>query len=102
MKYIQATNTGKGFITHIDTVFGKISGHSGNIYAVSDNIATEWAVRVNGVEKTLEEAQAIVLTAAQSSWDEANSADYEGMPPEFKQQMLEKLGERPTSANLPV
>lgn len=94
MKYVQATNTGKGFITHEDRALGHMSGHSGDIYAVSDN-HTAWITRVNGVEKTLDEAESIALADAQQGWDSNN------VPNETSEQKVQRLGARPTSANLP-
>jgi hypothetical protein len=95
MKYVQATNTGKGFITHADRALGYISGHGGDIYAVADNMPA-WITRVNGVEKTLEEAQAIILPLAQDAWDKANMLEDSPM------KKLRPIGERPTFISLPV
>jgi hypothetical protein len=95
MKYVQATNTGKGFITHADRALGYISGHAGDIYAVADNMIA-WIARVNGVEKTLEEAQAIILPLAQDAWDKNNK------PNETAEQKITRLGERPTIVTLPT
>lgn len=94
MKYILATNAGKGFITHEDRALGYMSGHAGNIYAVSDNHAA-WINRVNGTIKTLMEAKAIVLAAAQSGWDKNNK---EG---ETVEEKIERIGARPASVDLP-
>jgi hypothetical protein len=94
MKYVQATNTGKGFVTHEDRALGHISGHSGDIYTVA-NTHTAWIARVGGVEKTLEEATAIVLAAAQSSWDLNNQ------PNETAEEKVKRIGDRPTSVELP-
>ncbi len=57
MKYYQAQNTGKGFITHQDNELAHVSGYPSNIW-VSEN--TAWAARVGAVEKTKAEAQAII------------------------------------------
>jgi hypothetical protein len=94
MKYVQATNTGKGFITHEDRTLGHISGHASDIYAVA-NEHTTWISRVGGVEKTLAEAEAIVLTAAQAGWDNSN------VDGETAEQKVERLGARPESVSLP-
>ena len=94
MKYVQATNTGKGFITHEDRTLGHISGHADDIYAVSDN-HTGWVARVGGVEKTLEEATAIVLSSAQQGWDANNR------PNETPEEKTKRIGVRPTSVELP-
>lgn len=94
MKYVQATNTGKGFITHEDRELGHISGHAGDIYAVGDN-HTAWISRVNGTVKTLAEAKAMALAAAQSGWDSSN---VEG---ETAEEKIERVGARPESVDLP-
>lgn len=60
MKYFQAENTGKGFITHQDNEVAHISGYPADIW-VTEN--TAWAARVGAVEKTKEEAQAIIDAA---------------------------------------
>jgi hypothetical protein len=57
MAYYQAENTGIGFITHDDNETSHISSYPGNIW-VTEN--TAWAQRVNAIEKTKEEAQALV------------------------------------------
>ena len=60
MKYFVAENTGKGFITHEDNQLSHIAGYPANIW-VTEN--TAWAERVSAVEKTKEEAQALVDAA---------------------------------------
>lgn len=57
MAYFVAENTGKGFITHEDNEIAYIAGYPANIW-ITDN--TAWAARVGAVEKTKEEAQALV------------------------------------------
>lgn len=94
MKYVQATNVGKGFITHEDRELGHMSGYGGDIYAVS-NDHTAWISRVNGTEKTLAEAEAIVLAASQSAWDSNNK---EG---ETAGEKIGRIGARPESVDLP-
>jgi|OM-RGC.v1.031581406 hypothetical protein len=94
MKYVQATNIGKGFITHEDRALGDMSGYGGDIYVVSDN-HTDWITRINGTVKTKKQAEAIVLAAAQENWDNDNQ------PEETPEQKVERLGERPSSISLP-
>jgi hypothetical protein len=69
MAYYQATNTGIGFITHEDNETSHISGYPGDIW-VTEN--TTWASRIGAVEKTKEEAQALVDAAISGSVDENN------------------------------
>lgn len=59
MAYFVAENTGLGFITHEDNEAAHISGFPANIW-ITEN--TAWASRVSAVEKTKEEAQALVDT----------------------------------------
>jgi hypothetical protein len=65
LKYYQAENYGVGFITHEDSERSSISGYPGNIW-VTENV--QWAERVGAVEKTKQEAQAIVDTAVSASY----------------------------------
>ena len=95
MKYYQATNTGKGFVTHADRELAHLSGHPGDIWTVGDANAG-WGARVNGVEKTLEEATAIVLATSQTGWDASTVAG------ETAEQKIERIGARPTTIALPV
>jgi hypothetical protein len=59
MAYYQVENTGVGFITHEDNETAHIAGYPANIW-ITDN--TAWASRVEAIEKTKEEAQALVDT----------------------------------------
>jgi hypothetical protein len=95
MKYYQATNTGKGFVTHADRELAHLSGHPGDIWTVGDANAG-WGARVGGVEKTLEEATAIALASAQIGWDNSNQ------PGETPEEKIARIGERPSTIELPV
>ena len=64
MAYFQATNTGKGFITHADNEAAHVAGFPGNVW-VTEN--TAWASRVGAVSKTKVEAQALVDAAIAGS-----------------------------------
>jgi hypothetical protein len=57
MTYYVAVNTGKGFITHEENELAHIAGYPGDVW-VTDNAT--WASRVGAIEKTKEEAQALV------------------------------------------
>lgn len=57
MKYYQVENTGEGFITYVDNETAHIAGFPANIWATEN---TTWADRVGAVEKTKEEAQALI------------------------------------------
>lgn len=95
MKYFIATNTGKDFYTHADRELAHLSGHPGNVWAVGDANAA-WGARVGGVEKSLEEATAIALGAAQDHWDNNNVSD------ETAEQKIARIGTRPTEISLPT
>jgi hypothetical protein len=57
MAYYYAENTGLGFITHEDNEISHVSGYLANIWETEN---TAWAERVGAIEKTKEEAQAII------------------------------------------
>jgi len=57
MAYYQVENTGLGFITHEDNEAAHVAGFPADIW-VTEN--STWAARVGAVEKTKEEAQALV------------------------------------------
>lgn len=64
MAYFQATNTGKGFITHAENESNHVAGYPGNVW-ITEN--TTWAARVGAVSKTKVEAQALVDAAIAGS-----------------------------------
>ena len=66
IKYYVAENTGKGFITHLENAASHIAGHPANVYTTEN---TSWAARVNAVEKTKEEAQALVDAELSGSYE---------------------------------
>ena len=76
-QYCTAINWGKGFITANDSRKIGFSSYPGDIWKVPANRqdANRWITGVNGVRKTLEEAQAIVdAKIAQLQ------ADYDAIP----------------------
>lgn len=79
MNYYFKQHTGlKGFITHEDNESAHIAGYPGDIW-VTEN--TTWATRVGAVEKTKEEAQALVDAAISGSV-------YEGDVPNAGEQVV--------------
>ena len=71
--YCVATNTGKGFITRVDSLKFWISGYPGNVW-VCDDIpeSRDWGARNSAASKTKSEAQTIVtniINDAQDAWD---------------------------------
>ena len=77
--YGVATNTGKGFITANDRQKFFIRGYPANVWMVGNNVdGAMWLAEKNGVEKTKEEAQALIdaeITAAQEAWDAQSDED---------------------------
>jgi hypothetical protein len=74
--YYQATNWGKGFITHADNESAHIAGYPADIW-VTEN--TAWAARVSATEKTQAEAQALVdavVAQAQANWTAESGQSY--------------------------
>lgn len=57
MAYFIAENTGEGFITHEDNELAQVLGFPANVWVTENRT---WAERVGAVEKTKEEAQALV------------------------------------------
>lgn len=76
MKYCIAENTGQGFITHRDSFLFEFQGYPLNIWVLKDNTGDlDWIQRVNGVQKTKKEAQALLdaeTLRLQQEWDLAN------------------------------
>lgn len=76
MRYYHVKHTGiKGFITHEDNESAHVAGYPGDIW-VTEN--TTWANRVGAVEKTKEEAQALLDAAISGSVygeDEPNAGE---------------------------
>jgi hypothetical protein len=64
LKYYQAQNYGKGFITHEDNEFKHVAGYPGDIYVTENDV---WAQRVGATELTKEQAQQIVDQVVETS-----------------------------------
>ena len=61
MIYVQATFTGRGFITHEDRNNFDIRNISNDIWTLDDNAESQlWIARVGGTIKTKDEAQTII------------------------------------------
>ncbi len=65
MAYYEATNTGKGFITHEDNELAHVAGYPGNIWGTTN---TTWASRVGATSKTKSQAQTIVDATISGSY----------------------------------
>ena len=96
-KYSVKENWGKNangdpFIRHEDKKMFYIEGFPGDVWVTDDNVYAErWISRVNGVEKTKSQAQAIV----DSEIDDAQAV-YDALSEEKK-----ALQSRPTDITLP-
>ena len=61
MIYVQATHTGKGFVTNEDRNNFDIGNVATDIWILEDNAQSQlWIARVSGTIKTKDEAQIIV------------------------------------------
>jgi len=98
-QYCVAENWGKGFIDHNEAIKISFSSFPGNVWQVPayNKHANLWIAKVNGTNKTLAEAQAIVdaeVTTSQNTWDGDN---VEG---ETAEQKEDRLGARPADITL--
>jgi hypothetical protein len=71
--YSVMTNTGKGFITHVDSRAFWIGGYPANVWVATDcRESRHWVARNNGVSKTKDQAQTLVTAAVdadKAAWD---------------------------------
>ena len=71
--YSVMTNTGKGFITHVDSRAFSIQGFPADVWVATDvRESRHWVARNNGVSKTKDQAQTLVTAAVeayQATWD---------------------------------
>ena len=77
--YWVVANSGKGFITHVDSRKFWISGYPGNVW-VCDDIpeSRDWGARNSAATKTKSQAQTIVtniIEAQQATWDDLSDDD---------------------------
>ena len=87
-QYCVAENWGKGFITHTNSIKMSPKSFPGNVWRIATNsqYSNKWVTAVNGVHKTLVEAQAIVdakIILQQTAWDAIPADDprkIEGSP----------------------
>ena len=82
--YWVVANSGKGFITHVDSRKFWIRGYQANVW-VCDDIpeSRDWGARNSATSKTKSEAQAIVnteVTNAQNAWDALSTAEKNNTP----------------------
>ena len=97
--YSVMTNTGKGFITHVDSRAFWIGGYPANVWIATDiRESRHWVARNNGVSKTKDQAQTLVtaaVDATQDAWDDDNVAD------ESSAEKITRLGNKPGDVTIP-
>ena len=97
--YSVMTNTGKGFITHVDSRAFWRQGFPANVWVATDvRESRHWVARHNGVSKTKDQAQTLVtaaVDAAKTAWDDDN---VEG---ESSAEKIIRRGPKPTTITLP-
>ena len=97
--YSVMTNTGKGFITHVDSRAFSIQGYPANVWVATDvRESRHWVARHNGVSKTKDQAQTLVTAAVdalQDAWDDDNEEC------ESSAEKIERLGAKPATITLP-
>ena len=98
-QYCVAENWGKGFITHTNSIKMSPRSFPGNVWRIATNsqYSNKWVTAVNGVHKTLVEAQAIVdaeILLQQTAWD--------AIPEDDERKIEESMGyfPRPTDITL--
>ena len=93
------TNTGKGFITHVDSRAFWRAEYPANVWVATDvRESRHWVARNNGVSKTKDQAQTLVTAAVdalQDAWDDDN---VEG---ESSAEKITRLGPKPTDITIP-
>ena len=97
--YWVVANSGKGFITHVDSRKFWISGYPANVW-VCDDIpeSRDWGARNSAATKTKSQAQTLVtnvVNTAKGTWDDD---DVDG---ETAAEKIERLGPKPTTITLP-
>ena len=97
--YWVVENSGKGFITHVDSRKFWRRGYPGNVW-VCDDIpeSRAWGARNSAASKTKSQAQTVVtniIDDAKDAWDADNE---EG---ESSAEKIRRLGSKPTDITLP-
>ena len=97
--YSVMTNTGKGFITHVDSRAFWIQGYPANVWVATDlRESRKWVARNNGVSKTKDQAQTLVtavVDTAKAAWDDDN------VKSESSAEKIIRIGKKPTDITIP-
>ena len=97
--YWVVANSGKGFITHVDSRKFWISNYPGNVW-VCDDIpeSREWGARNSAASKTKSQAQTVVTNVSNDAKDAWDDNDVDG---ETEAEKITRLGPKPTDITLP-
>ena len=97
--YSVMTNTGKGFITHVDSRAFWRAGYPADVWVATDvRESRHWVARNNGVSKTKDQAQTLVtaaVDAAKTAWDDNN------VESESSAEKIARLGPKPVDVTIP-
>ena len=97
--YSVMTNTGKGFITHVDSRAFWIGGQPANVWVATDcRESRHWVARHNGVSKTKDQAQTLVTAAVDALKDAWDDDNVEG---ESSAEKITRLGAKPVDITIP-
>ena len=97
--YSVMTNTGKGFITHVDSRAFWIGGYPANVWVATDlRESRKWVARHNGISKTKDQAQTLVTAAVDAAQDAWDDDDVDG---ESSAEKITRLGAKPTDITIP-
>ena len=97
--YSVMTNTGKGFITHVDSRAFWLQGFPANVWVATDvRESRHWVARNNGVSKTKDQAQALVTAAVDALQDAWDADNVEG---ESAEEKIVRLGVKPIDVTIP-
>ena len=97
--YSVMTNTGKGFITHVDSRAFWRQGFPANVWVATDvRESRHWVARNSGVSKSKDQAQTLVtnsINTAKTNWDNNN---VEG---ESSAEKIIRIGNKPVDVTIP-
>ena len=97
--YSVMTNTGKGFITHVDSRAFWRREYPANVWVATDvRESRHWVARNNGVSKTKDQAQTLVTAAVDATQDAWDDDDVEG---ESSAEKIGRIGSKPTDITIP-
>ena len=97
--YWVVANSGKGFITHVDSRKFWIRGYPANVWVCDDiHESREWGARNSATSKTKAEAQTLVTNAINTAKDTWDNNNVDG---ETAAEKIVRIGPKPTTQTLP-